>query len=103
MSDEEKVMSHSETEIYKGCKALMQEMVDSFAEWYKFVHGDEAINQLDDEEMFCVNITPFHIVQRLFLWNTRHSGGTSTRAKCRQIGIKDSFCDLEFGFEREEE
>ena len=100
---DEIVLSQSELQIYKGCIALMQEMVDSIEQWYKFIHGDEAINQLEEDEMFCVNITPFHIVQRLFLWNTNHCGGNSTRTKCRQIGIKDSFHDIEFSFEKDEE
>lgn len=100
---EEKVLSHSEAEIYEGCVALMQEMVDDFTEWYKWQHGEDAISELDDEEIFCVRKTPFHIVQRLFLWNTTHSGGTSTRCKCGQLGIKDWSKDIEFAFEREGE
>lgn len=97
------VPSHSESEIYKGCLALMQELVDDFMEWYKWQHGEDAIEELDEEEMFCVRKTPFHIVQRLFLWGTHHSGGCSTRSKCSQLGIKDWSDDIEFCFEKENE
>lgn len=95
--------SHSEADIYKSCVELMHELVSDFAEWYKWVHGEDAIQELDDEEMFCVRKTPFHIVQNLFLSNTRHSGGTSTCRKCNQLGIKDWSEDIEFAFEREDE
>lgn len=99
---DEIILSHSEAEIYKGCVALMQELVDDFMEWYKWQNGEDAIEELDEEEMFCVRKTPFHIVQRLFLWGTHHSGGGSTRSKCSQLGIKDWSEDIEFGFEIEE-
>lgn len=95
--------SHSEADIYKSCVELMHELVSDFADWYKWVHGEDAIQELDDEEMFCVRKTPFHIVQNLFLSNTRHSGGTSTCRKCNQLGIKDWSEDIEFAFEREDE
>ena len=29
----------------------------------------------------------FELVQQLFLMGTNHSGGTSTRAKCRELGV----------------
>lgn len=97
------VASHSEQEIYKGCIALMQELTDEFAKWYEWVHGEDAIAELDDEEMFCLRMTPFHIVQRLFLWCTTHSGSTSTRQKCGELGIDDWAEDIAFKFEREEQ
>ena len=81
----------------------MQELVGDFAEWYEWVHGENAISELDEEERFCVRKTYFSIVQRLFLWNTHHSGGNSTRGKCNELGIKNWSDDIEFGFKLEDE
>lgn len=82
--------SHDEKHILKECIILVQGMVDEFAEWYKWIHGEDAISELDEEERFCVRKSYFRIVQRLFLFGTRHSGGTSTRAKCKQLGVDSS-------------
>lgn len=60
---------------------------------------DELVLQ---EERFCYNMSYFHIVQELFLFRTYHSGGTSTMAKCKQLGV-DSSENVEFKFEEGEE
>ena len=80
----------------------MQELVGCFEEWYRWVHGENAIEELSEEERFCYNMSYFHIVQELFLFRTSHSGGTSTRAKCRQFGV-DSSENVEFKFSVEED
>lgn len=80
----------------------MQELVGYFEEWYRWVHGENAIEELSEEERFCYNMSYFHIVQELFLFRTYHSGGTSTMAKCKQLGV-DSSENVEFKFEEEEE
>ena len=79
--------SHDEKHILKSCLGLMQEMVNDFAEWYRWQHGEDSIEELDEEEIFCIRKTYFRIVQELFLLHTNHSGGTSTRAKCKQLGV----------------
>ena len=79
--------SHDEKHILESCISLMQEMVNEFAEWYRWQHGEDAIEELDEEERFCFRKTYFRIVQELFLLHTNHSGGTSTRAKCEQLGV----------------
>ena len=79
--------SHDEKHILKSCLGLMQEMVNDFAEWYRWQHGEDSIEELDEEEIFCIRKTYFRIVQELFLLHTNHSGGTSTRAKCEQLGV----------------
>ena len=79
--------SHDEKHILESCIALMREMVNEFAEWYRWQHGEDAIKELDDEERFCIRKTYFRIVQELFLIRTNHSGGTSTRAKCKQLNV----------------
>ena len=82
------IESHSEAEILKGCIALMQELTGCFEEYLDCM----GIKPESDEERFCVNFTHFHIVQRLFLWTTYHSGGTSTSEKCNELGLEP--CDV---------
>lgn len=89
--------SHEEKYILHYCISLMQELVGCFEEWYRWVHGENAIEELSEEERFCYNMSYFHIVQELFLFRTYHSGGTSTMAKCRQLGV-DSGDNIEFKF-----
>ena len=93
--------SHDEKHILECCISLMQEMVNEFAEWYRWQHGEDAIKELDEEERFCFRKSYFHIVQELFLLGTHHSGGTSTRAKCEQLEV-DSAEKIEFDWSDEE-
>lgn len=93
--------SHDEKHILECCISLMQEMVNEFAEWYRWQHGENAIEELDEEERFCFRKSYFRIVQELFLLGTNHSGGTSTRAKCEQLGV-DSAEEVEFDWSDEE-
>lgn len=79
--------SHDEKRILECCISLMQEMVNEFAEWYRWQHGEDVIEELDEENRFCFKKSYFSIVQELFLSGTHHSGGTSTRAKCEQLGV----------------
>ena len=46
----------------------------------------------NEEERFQVELSYFHIVNRLLLWETSHSGGTSTREKCDELGFDSSDC-----------
>lgn len=94
--------SHDEKHILKYCISLMQELVGKFEEWYEYVHGEDAIKELDEQERFCYRMSYFNIVQELFLFGTSHSGGTSTRAKCEQLGV-DSSDEVEFSFGDDEE
>ena len=93
--------SHDEKHILKSCLGLMQDMVDEFAEWYRWQHGEDSIEKLDEEERFCIRKTYFRIVKELFLLHTNHSGGTSTRAKCKQLGV-DWGEEIEFDWSDEE-
>ena len=81
------VESQSESQILESCIELMQNLTDDFLEWYNFVHGEDAMQELSEEERFNISISYFKIVQKLFLQHTHHSGGTSTRQKCREIGV----------------
>ncbi len=97
----EELESHDEKHILECCISLMQELVNEFAEWYRWQHGENAIEELDEEERFCFKKSYFIIVQELFLLGTNHSGGTSTRAKCEQLGV-DSSEEIEFDWRNEE-
>ena len=94
--------SHDEKYILKYCISLMQELVGKFEEWYEYVHGEDAIMELDEVERFYYRMSYFSIVQELFLFRTSHSGGTSTRAKCKQLGV-DWSDGIEFSFGGDEE
>nr|DAM77001.1 MAG TPA: hypothetical protein [Caudoviricetes sp.] len=94
--------SHDEKHILKYCINLMQELVGKFEEWYEYVHGEDAIRELDEVERFYYRMSYFSIVQELFLFRTSHSGGTSTRAKCKQLGV-DWSDGIEFSFGGDEE
>ncbi len=93
--------SHDEKHILECCISLMQEMVNEFAEWYRWQHGEDVIEELDEENRFCFRKSYFSIVQELFLLGTNHSGGTSTRAKCEQLGV-DSAEKVKFEWVDEE-
>lgn len=97
----EELESHDEKHILECCISLMQELVNEFAEWYRWQHGEDAIKELDAEERFCFRKSYFRIIQELFLFGTHHSGGTSTRAKCEQLGV-DSSEEIEFDWRNEE-
>lgn len=92
------IHTHSERQIYEGCISLMQGLVEDFQEWLEMQEIE-----VDDESRFCVNKYPTEIVKRLFLWNTRHSGGTSSRAKCRELGIEDYTRSIVFDVKEDEE
>lgn len=82
--------SHSEKDIYEGCIALMQELTDRFKEYLEYMDIDTS----DREETFCTSFYPTEIVNRLFLWHTKHSGGTSCRMKLTELGVDDE--DIQF-------
>lgn len=94
--------SHDEKHVLRYCISLMWELVGKFEEWYEYVHGEDAIKELCEDEKFRYRMSYFNIVQELFLFCTSHSGGTSTRAKCKQLGV-DSSDEIEFSFGDDEE
>ena len=60
--------SHDEKHILECCISLMQEMVNEFAEWYRWQYGEDAIEELGEKERFCFRKSYFRIVQKLFLF-----------------------------------
>lgn len=92
MSEIIETASHDEKHILKGCIALMQQLIDEFAEWYRWQEGEDAIEKLPEDERFEINLSNTEIVRELFLGATNHSGGTSTAAKCKELGVDPSEC-----------
>lgn len=75
--------SHSEAAILRGCISLMQTLTGRFEEYLDFIdfHPD------NEEERFCTEFYMTEIVERLFLWETHHSGGTSQHLKLKALGV----------------
>lgn len=92
--------SHSEKDIYEGCLALMNELTDRFYEYLEFLEVD--LSEYPEEEQFDATFNTTEIVERLFLWRTYHSGGTSQRMKCEELGI-DPWKEVHFKFDTDEE
>ena len=100
--NEDMTSSHSEKDIYNGCISLMNTLTGRFYEWLDFIGVD--ITKLDDEEQFCTAFYPTEIVERLFLMKTSHSGGTSQRMKCAELGINtNKMVTFDFSEELENE
>lgn len=101
-SEKLKVRSHDEKQILHYSIELMRELTSHFEQWYRMIHGDHAVEELSEEDRFGYQMSYFSIVQELFLFNTFHSGGTSTREKCRELGVNSSEY-VTFAFQKEEE
>ena len=93
------IESHSEQKIVECCIDLMQELVNEFEKYIDYIDID--LTELPDDEHFKVCYTNAEIVNRLLLSTTTHSGGTSTRQKCKELGL-DSSKSIEFSFFTEE-
>lgn len=97
-----RVESQSEEQILKSCIELMHELVRDFEDWYRWVHGDDAIEKIAEEERFCIRKSYVEIIRHLFLYNTSHSGGASTIQKCNELNVEDWSEEVVFGFEAED-
>lgn len=93
------IESHSEQKIVECCIDLMQELVNEFEKYIDYIDID--LTELPDDEHFKVCYTNAEIVNRLLLSTTTHSGGTSTRQKCKELGL-DSSKSIQFSFSTEE-
>lgn len=79
------LLSHSEKDIVSGCIWLMEDVHSRMLEFMD-INGLEYNREVEEErpEFY---YSYFEIIQKLLLSRTRHSGGTSTRAKCEQLGL----------------
>lgn len=82
------IESHSGQKIVECCIGLMQELVNEFEKYIDYIDID--LTELPDDEHFKVCYTNAEIVNRLLLSTTTHSGGTSTRQKCKELGLDSS-------------
>lgn len=97
---EDTVKSHSEKDILNMCISLLDEMVGYFGEYMEWI-GYEPTEE--EKECGYFGMTYFHIVQKLFLYHTKHSGGTSTFEKCHELGVDDPSDGVRFPLWKEEE
>ena len=93
------IPTHGERRILEGCIALMKELTGELEEYLEYM----GVKLESVEDRFITSMTYRHIVNRLFLWHTHHSGGTSTAAKCHELGIEDSSNTVVFGIDPEED
>lgn len=88
--------SHSERDIFNGCVEIMAGLVDDFKEWYLWMHGDDALDCISEDELFEIQYPTSKLIRRLFLSRTTHSGGTSCAVKREELGVDVDF--IGFGF-----
>lgn len=88
---EYEITSHSENNIVNGCIALMESVHQNMIEYMDYM-GFEY----NEEDRPIFGYTYFEIIQTLLLQRTLHAGGTSTRNKCKQLGL-DSYKTVNIG------
>lgn len=101
----ESLSSHSERDIVLGCISLINEVLNGEFAIFEQLEADGFDFDEYREKSECelgFSLTYFEIVQRLLLYHTSHSGGTSTRAKCRELGFDPNQC-VEFQRDMEDE
>ncbi len=85
-----KIPTHSDKEILDACISLIDGVLNGEYGIYQQL-ADDGFDFDGFEERFGCKLgfsySYFELVQQLFLWGTYHSGGTSTRAKCRELGV----------------
>ncbi len=86
--------NHGEENILSGCVGLLLKAGDRFREYLDFV----GVKPSGEEELH-IPFSYREIVRDLFLLHTGHSGGTSTDAKCRMLGVdpcdKIDICEVD--------
>ncbi len=92
--DEVPTSSQSEKDILKNCIGLMNMVYKNMLNYMVWA-GLEFPRDPDDEAYPKRSYTYFKIVNRLFLYNTKHSGGTSTRKKMEELGICENILTFE--------
>lgn len=82
--------SHSEKDIVNMCIGLMEDVHEKMMEYMEMMDVEHT------EGIPTLRYSYFEIVQKLLLYRTKHSGGTSTRDKCKQLGL-DSYKEIFIG------
>ena len=100
-SEDGDLSSHDEKKILEGCISLLLEAGEYFREYLAFIGASP--DEQDEYEKASIEMTIGHIVKRLFLYHTLHSGGTSTAAKCKQLGYNSDSSIVVYETGKEEE
>ena len=85
-----KIPTHSDREILDACIGLIDGVLNGEYGIYQQLADDDFDFDAFEERFDCkmgFSYSYFELVQQLFLMGTNHSGGTSTRAKCRELGV----------------
>lgn len=103
VGEEEWIATHDDREIVLGCIRLIEEVLNG--EFGIFQQLKDYGFDFEEYEGFCGRplsymMSMMEIVGPLLLEYTSHSGGTTTRKKCREMGFNPSTI---IEFEREEE
>lgn len=86
------ITSHSEKDIVMECINLMKSTYDKMIEYLEYMDIDYKESE---ETLPIFHFSYFEIVQNLLLLHTSHSGGSSTRKKCHELGF-DSYDSITF-------
>jgi len=90
-----RISSHSEHDIVLGCIGLIDEVLNGEFAIFEQLEADGFDFDKYKKRSECelgYSLTYFEIIQRLFLYHTTHSGGASTRAKCKELGLDPNQC-----------
>lgn len=102
-----KISTHSDKEILDACISLIDGVLNGEHGIYQQLADDDFDFDAFEERFDCkigFSYSYFEIIQRLFLWGTNHSGGTSAHAKCRELGVDaGAVVDFSRRLENEEE
>lgn len=82
--------SHDETKIVESCISIIKELFSDFEQYLEYADIDVEIN-----EPFSKRYTTWALVRDLLLSGTTHAGSTSSKAKCRMLGL-DPYEEIEF-------
>jgi len=94
--EEAKLLSHSEKYIVEHCIGFMDDVHRKLMAYMEMMDIEHT------EGYPSLIYSNFEIVQGLLLSRTKYSGGTSTKDKCRQLGI-DPYSEVVIGQEEDRE
>lgn len=103
--NDDRIPIHDDLCIVKGCISLIRQVLCGEYGIFDQLEADEYDFKTFHENYGCnigYRLNYFEIVQRLLLAGTSHAGGTSTFAKCRELGL-DACEYVHFEYEGEED
>ena len=100
-----RITIHDDLRIVQGCISLIRQVLCGEDGIFDQLEADEYDFKTFRENYGCnigYRLNYFEIVQQLLLAGTSHSGGTSTHAKCLELGL-DACAYVNFEYEGEED